>query len=59
MSDVHDGAEPEPGLDELDPLYIDVEEIEREERIAARRLSAIEAGRRKGGIDRPACAIES
>ncbi len=33
-----------------DGLGIDVERIEAEERVAAQRLSMIEAGRRKGGI---------
>ncbi len=33
-----------------DGLDIDVERIEAEERVAAHRLSMIEAGRRKGGI---------
>jgi hypothetical protein len=43
--------EPDPDamLDRLDPREIDIERIESEERAAARRLSAIEAGRRKGG----------
>lgn len=49
MSDVEHDADPEPTADGLEPLDIDVEGIEREERAAARRLSAIEAGRRKGG----------
>ena len=42
-----------PGQDDvlvgLDLDEIDVSRIEREERAAARRLSAIEAGRRRGG----------
>jgi len=37
-------------LTELDLADVDVAAIVEEERIAARRLSAIEAGRRKGGI---------
>jgi hypothetical protein len=41
--------DPDATLDELEPRDIDVERIEAEERAAARRLSAIEAGRRKGG----------
>jgi hypothetical protein len=43
--------QPDPGamLERLDPRDIDVERIETEERLAARRLSSIEAGRRKGG----------
>ena len=45
--------EPEPldvddGLGELDD--IDVQAIEREELAASRKLSSIEAGRRKGGL---------
>jgi hypothetical protein len=44
-------AEPdsEATLEHLDPRDIDVSRIEVEERAAARRLSAIQAGRRKGG----------
>ncbi|NND75428.1 MAG: hypothetical protein HKN44_10525 [Ilumatobacter sp.] len=40
----------EDELAELDPVDIDVDAIRREEFAAARRLAAIEAGRRKGGV---------
>ncbi|MGB0113179.1 MAG: hypothetical protein WBP59_08150 [Ilumatobacteraceae bacterium] len=43
-------AELDAALDAEVELDIDVEAIESEERAAARRLSAIEAGRRKGGL---------
>jgi hypothetical protein len=42
-------GEPDPELERLEPHDIDVDEIVVEERAAARRLSSIEAGRRKGG----------
>jgi hypothetical protein len=42
-------SEPDPALEHLEPDDIDVDEIVFEERAAARRLSSIEAGRRKGG----------
>jgi hypothetical protein len=45
-------GEPAGGLDQElaeELADIDLGRIEREERLAARRLSAIEAGRRKGG----------
>jgi hypothetical protein len=37
-------------LAELEPDDVDVDAIVEEERVAGRRLSAIEAGRRKGGL---------
>jgi hypothetical protein len=49
MADSHEVPGDEGMLDDLDPDDIDVASIEREERAAARRLSAIEAGRRRGG----------
>lgn len=53
-SDPHEGHEPETEFDaiveSLGADEIDTEAIRREERAASRRLSAIEAGRRKGGL---------
>ncbi len=46
----HEPAATSAALDALDPVDIDVDEIRREERAATRRLAAIEAGRRKGGL---------
>jgi len=41
--------DPEATLEHLEPRDIDIARIEAEERAAARRRAAIEAGRRKGG----------
>lgn len=45
-----DAGQIDAGLTELDLADLDVASIVEEEEIAARRLSSIEAGRRKGGI---------